>query len=513
MNRKLTHYFFMAVLTGAVTLGGLTACSSKDSVAEDLPGGVTTVPAGIPATLIGYEATQEDTGWTRALRPGTNSETGKNTVDSYWSGDETIGVYQSLGSGCVKIGTATAAASETSETTITVTLTQAPDPDYCIYFFLHDVFNDYTGQVGLLTGTNGNSINEKYDYGEAEIKYDSYTVSGNDIITDEKIIFYAGQSVVKFTLVDNGNNDAAINATKLNIHCNGKYGLLQTTNCLTYESTSGDLTITPDGTTNEIYTSMYVYSADDMTLTANDGNGIYTYTTSTSPNFLMGHYYDVTVNMNKILAKITHDNFIDIIFDGGFKSITADDAAALAKQCWTVAGGKVYVVSGITGTDEDLTVNYVMTEDGETTTTISATAILPTIPFEDGSTGWFVEAEDPALQSETIALYGASGDQGTSYTYYGTNFYVSGPIDVTDSAGNIYVGQWGDMVIASQGKTIVKVVFSYGWKNAVGDLRFSSGTFDENATVDNVNATRLTVSSSNTAGTMFDGVTIFYPAE
>ena len=99
------------------------------------------------------------------------------------------------------------------------------------------------------------------------------------------------------------------------------------------------------------------------------------------------------------------------------------------------------------------------------------------------------------------------------YTDYGTNFYVSGPIDVTDSAGNIYVGQWGDMVIASQGKTIVKVVFSYGWKNAVGDLRFSSGTFDENATVDNVNATRLTVSSSNTAGTMFDGVTIFYPAE
>ena len=65
-------------------------------------------------------------------------------------------------------------------------------------------------------------------------------------------------------------------------------------------------------------------------------------------------------------------------------------------------------------------------------------------------------------------------------------------------------------ISANNGKTITKVVFQYNWNGNLDALTFSSGQFDGNATVNNVNATSLTVGSTSAAGTDISGVTIYY---
>ena len=109
-----------------------------------------------------------------------------------------------------------------------------------------------------------------------------------------------------------------------------------------------------------------------------------------------------------------------------------------------------------------------------------------------------------AVPSETITLTG--GGMG-EITYSGTHFQVTGVGD--DSS--ITVDKWSNMVISAKtGKTIVDVVFSYVVEMNLNDLTFSSGTFNGSNMVENVNATSLTVGSTNTAGTPFNGVTIYY---
>ena len=134
---------------------------------------------------------------------------------------------------------------------------------------------------------------------------------------------------------------------------------------------------------------------------------------------------------------------------------------------------------------------YVKADDTHTDSEISATPIEVT-----------VEAAQP---SETITFSGGS----MNYTYQGTNFSVNGEADFND--GFIMLNKFHNMTISAKtGKTITKVVFQYIWNGNLDAMTFSSGEFDGSATVSNVNATSLTVSSTSPAGTHFSGVTIYY---
>ena len=116
---------------------------------------------------------------------------------------------------------------------------------------------------------------------------------------------------------------------------------------------------------------------------------------------------------------------------------------------------------------------------------------------------------EPPMETITFSSGSGTWDPDADETLYtGTHFKVtvSG-----ESSGVITVNKWTNMEIsATDGKTITKVVFNYNWKNNLDYLTFSSGTFDGNATVNNVNASTLTVTSSHAAGTKYNGVTIYY---
>lgn len=110
-----------------------------------------------------------------------------------------------------------------------------------------------------------------------------------------------------------------------------------------------------------------------------------------------------------------------------------------------------------------------------------------------------------AVPSETITLTG--GSDMDENTYSGTHFQVTGYGDDT----KVTVNKWNNMVISAKtGKTIVDVVFSYKVAMNLNALTFSSGTFNGSNMVENVNATSLTVGSTSSAGTQFNGVTIYY---
>lgn len=370
MKKMISNMKTMAALLMAGA--AFTACSSSDDNFEQ-----PVQPTEPQVYTLVIQASKGSDAMTRALN-------GDYTYT--WDGTETFDVAQYISPDFVKIGTATAAPSGTSTTTITATLTQAPVTSEDIVFLLHGAAMDWTGQVGLLTGTN--SISEKYDYANAALWSDNFTVSGYNIVPNPgaSLSFYAMQSIVKFTLQDKSGN--AISATKLNIHSSADE-LVQKTNYLTKEEDLGDLTITPTDPASTIYAAM-IFFGGDMTLTASDGNGIYSYTKS-SPTLFPGDYYDITVKMNKILARVTGSNATAVL-GGGYNAISVDDARALAMQCYTVADGPVYVVYSASGNLMSPNVSYAYTTDGTTTDTGTATSSAELMAlYGGGNSAWFVE--------------------------------------------------------------------------------------------------------------------------
>ncbi len=367
----------------------MTACSSDDDFEQPEN------PTESQVYTLVIQASKGSDTTTRALSlDGT-------TLNAYWSGTETIEVGQNG----VKIGTATAAANADGTTTITATLTSAPDPSSDLNFYLGGSDFDYTTQSGLLSGAN-NGISEKYDYNTALLYSGNFTVSGNNVSpagSNPTLNFEnPEQAVVKFTLVDKDDGTTPINAKKLNIHdSKATEGLVQNLDKLTGTWTRGDVTISPL-TTNVIYAALVGVYQSNLTLTASDGNHVFSYSKS-GVDFNSGKYYEITVKMNKILSRVSSSVGASIL-SGGYTAISDEQAAALAKQCWTVAGNTVYVVYSASGSVYSPNVSYAYTSDGKTTSIGSATTMQELLNLYGGgaNTAWFVEpAAAPKASSAT----------------------------------------------------------------------------------------------------------------
>ncbi|MBR6844140.1 MAG: hypothetical protein IKM79_03460 [Bacteroidales bacterium] len=346
----------------------MTACSSDDNFEQPEN------PTESQVYTLVIQASKGSDTTTRALSlDGT-------TLNAYWSGTETIEVGQNG----VKIGTATAAASADGTTTITATLTSAPDPSSDLNFYLGGYDVTYTGQNGLLTGTG--SISEKYDYAMDALGSGTYTVDeiNKKVIPGdyEPLEFNAAQqAIIKFTLIDKADGTTKLSPSALTV-------------------TDGTSTVSLTGIPATTYTAngsgvLYVAflaagSAETITLTARVGDDIYTYTTSSAKTFWCGQYYEITVKMNKILSRVTGSNALSILA-GGYTAISADKAAALAKECWTVAGNTVCVVYNASA-DPSFSVSYVYTSDGTNTKIGYASNMtdLATL-YGGGNTAWIVE--------------------------------------------------------------------------------------------------------------------------
>ena len=279
----------MKIMTNIKTLAALlmagaafTACSSSDEIIEQPAN-----PTAPKVYTMVIKASKGGDATTRAL-----SLNGK-TLNACWSGTETIEVYQNGN----YFGTATAAASPNGNTTITATLNSAPNPEQDLDFYLGGYTPSYTGQVGLLTGTGGNSISEKYDYANDNVGANSYTVDNVNNTVNQKagssipLAFGAAQqAIIKFTLKNSDGSALPSNPTAFTV----------TDGTSTVELTSipaSTYTANGDGV---LYVAFPASGdAKTITLTATVGSDTYTYTTSGTKTFALRQYYEITVKMTK----------------------------------------------------------------------------------------------------------------------------------------------------------------------------------------------------------------------
>ena len=259
-----------------------TACStSSDDITTEQPQNSTEPKV---YTMV-IKASKGGDAKTRAL-----SLDGK-TLNVYWSGSETIEVYQND----VKIGDATAAASANGNTTITAELTSAPDPEKDLNFYLGGRTPDYTGQVGLLTGTN--SISEKYDYAMDCLAAYSYTVDNiNKKVTPKEYtdpleFIAAQQAIIKFTLLDSGGSPLISNPSALTITDGTSTVELTSIPGETYDTNGeGVLFVAFPAAGSEKIISMKAYV----------GSFTYIYETTSAKTFTNGQYYAITVRMKQV---------------------------------------------------------------------------------------------------------------------------------------------------------------------------------------------------------------------
>ena len=110
--------------------------------------------------------------------------------------------------------------------------------------------------------------------------------------------------------------------------------------------------------------------------------------------------------------------------------------------------------------------------------------------------------------SENISL--VASDSSNLKTISGTHYSVSCGYMSAGSSG-MQVCKAGAMTInARKGETITKVVLTYNWGNNKSSLSASAGTFDGNATISDINAQQVTISSSNTAGVKISAVRVYF---
>lgn len=110
--------------------------------------------------------------------------------------------------------------------------------------------------------------------------------------------------------------------------------------------------------------------------------------------------------------------------------------------------------------------------------------------------------------SENISL--VASNSSNLKTISGTHYSVSCGYMFARSSG-MQVCTAGAMTInARKGETITKVVLTYNWGNNKSSLSASAGTFDGNATISDINAQQVTISSSNTAGVKISAVTVYF---
>ena len=110
--------------------------------------------------------------------------------------------------------------------------------------------------------------------------------------------------------------------------------------------------------------------------------------------------------------------------------------------------------------------------------------------------------------SENISL--VASDSSNLKTISGTHYSVSCGY-MTASESGMQVCKSGAMTInARKGETITKVVLTYNWGNNKSSLSASAGPFDGNATISDINAQQVTISSSNTAGVKISAVRVYF---
>ena len=282
MKKFITDIRTLAALLMAGA--AFTACSSSDdNIIDEQP----VNPAQKTYTLT-VNASKGDGATTRAL-----DLTGK-TLTASWATTENV---------YVKKGETWATGSlqpEADGTTATLKgsltgISIAADDNLTLQFPKSGAIT-YAGQLGTLADIQAN-----FDWATATVEVESVSPSGNINPKAATTTFTNQQAIIKFTLKDKGNSDAAISPSALTV----------TDGTSTVELTSISGTTYSTNGAGVLYVAFPAAgSAKTITLTATVGDDTYTYETASAKTFTNGKYYEITVKMTKQVA-VTDLSMVD----------------------------------------------------------------------------------------------------------------------------------------------------------------------------------------------------------
>ena len=263
METKKKLYIAGAVLVVlVVALGLLTACTSESLVAYEAPA-VGTAPTSYTLTV---QATKGEAVTSRAL------SLDSGVLNASWTKDDVVMVYDADGA---ELGSLTAASSGV-ETMLEGTLTTLPaNGDVLTLKFLSP---EYANQGGTLEYIAANC-----DYATASVTV--VGIDGTDVTTTGAV-FENQQSIVKFTLQDKDNSNAAISATEMIVVADGHTYSIHTTPA-----------------TNEFFVALPSFSNKNIQVTAANDTDMFNFVRE-NITIECGKYYTMTMQMDKFANKV-----------------------------------------------------------------------------------------------------------------------------------------------------------------------------------------------------------------
>ena len=273
MKKFITDIRTLAALLMAGA--AFTACSSSDdNIIDEQP----VNPAQKTYTLT-VNASKGDGAQTRAL-----DLTGK-TLTASWATTENVYVKKDETWATGSLQPETDGTTATLKGSLTGINIEADDNLTLQFPKSGDI--TYAGQLGTLADIQAN-----FDWATATVDVESVSPSGNINPKAATTTFTNQQAIIKFTLQDKGNGNAAISPSAFTV--------TDGTSTVSLTSIPGTTYSDPKNGAGVLYVAFPAAgSAKTITLTATVGNDTYTYTTSSAKTFVNGQYYEITVKMTK----------------------------------------------------------------------------------------------------------------------------------------------------------------------------------------------------------------------
>lgn len=300
-----------------ITAATITACSS-DSDIEEKQQPVTPTQKSYTLTI---NAAKNDGTTTRAL------DLDDNEITARWATTENI--YVKKGSAWADGSLQPKDAAIISELTGNLTNITIAENDELELQFPKSGDITYAGQHGTLS-----DIATNFDWATANFTVGSISPAG--VITPEGegdviIPFTNHQAIIKFTLKDKGNSDAAINPSAFTINDGTSTVSLNDIPSSTYTTNGDGVLYVAFPATGETQT---------ISLTATVGTDNYTFTKS-NVTFSNGSYYAITVKMKKPVCTYTAPTLRTGLTFNGNKNNVAGSAQDLV-NAGTVEHGTIY---------------------------------------------------------------------------------------------------------------------------------------------------------------------------
>lgn len=396
MKITIKNSLALALLTAAVAMSGLTACSSsEDSIAEETPivnPTAQTYRVSIPATM-GDGATRAVTFGGTDANPTSNSTFATTekvyvynvTKDEVLSGYLTPTNLSDNGKSCDLTGTLTGTLSPNDNIQLLYNLSNV-ETDKNIY--KNDTKFDYSNQNGTAAGVLDGAI--------ATATLDSYT-SGGALTTTATASFTNVQSMFRFKFIDENNH--AINVKSLTIH--SEINALVHMYCPLYEDNpyyrDADITVTlASATTDYIYAALCFYGSDAndaliFTATDNDGNKYLGSKSAPNDGFENRKYYwnssaiqlykQPNITWTSVLddKEVVPDKFNCYTIKGPENDISGSDPAEIAISgacagCYFFMDNSATInLNGLTATYDGDVMPFIASDDGDLNLVVNGT--------------------------------------------------------------------------------------------------------------------------------------------